>query len=447
MNQTFMKEKKILPLVLSMALPMVLSMAVNSLYNIVDSYFIAKLSEDAMTALSLVYPVQNLITSVAVGFGVGINAAIAFCLGAKEQKEADKAASQGLLLNLIHGILLAILCLVGMPAFLSMYTSNANVLSLALTYGNLAFLFSPVITVGITYEKIFQAIGWMKETMICMLVGFVANIILDPLLIFGIGFFPKWGIWGAAFATGTGQVLTLLAYLIYYYRRDRIIRIDFADCKPESAMVKRLYGVGIPATLNMALPSFLISVLNGILAGFSETYVLVLGVYYKLQTFIYLSANGIVQGIRPLVGYNYGAGEGKRVRKIYATGLVLTVFLMVLGTTLSWIMPERLFGLFTTNATTLSLGVEALHIISIGFIISAISVTTCGALEGIGMGLPSLMISLLRYSIVIMPAAFVLSRIFGATGVWMAFPIAETITGIASYIIWCKKRKSFIMVS
>ena len=151
-------------------------------------------------------------------------------------------------------------------------------------------------------------------------------------------------------------------------------------------------------------------VLNAILAGFSETYVMVLGVYYKLQTFIYLSATGIVQGIRPLVGYNYGAGEGKRVRNIYATGLVLTVFLMLSGTTLSWIMPERLFGLFTTNTNTLSLGVEALHIISIGFIVSAISVTTSGALEGIGMGLPSLIISLLRYAIVIMPAAFVLSR-------------------------------------
>lgn len=436
-----MKEKKILPLVLSMALPMVLSMAVNSLYNIVDSYFIAKLSEDAMTALSLVYPVQNLITSVAVGFGVGINAAIAFCLGAKEQKEADKAASQGLLLNLIHGILLAILCLVGMPAFLSMYTSNANVLSLALTYGNLAFLFSPVITVGITYEKIFQAIGWMKETMICMLVGFVANIILDPLLIFGIGFFPKWGIWGAAFATGTGQVLTLLAYLIYYYRRDRIIRIDFADCKPESAMVKRLYGVGIPATLNMALPSFLISVLNGILAGFSETYVLVLGVYYKLQTFIYLSANGIVQGIRPLVGYNYGAGEGKRVRSIYRTALTLSAIIMVFGTAVSWLIPGKLFGLFTSNADTLALGIEALRIISIGFVISAVSVTTSGSLEGMGMGMPSLVISLMRYAIVIMPAAFLLSHIFDATGVWMAFPIAETITGITSYLIWCKKRR------
>ena len=441
MNQIFMKEKKILPLVLSMALPMVLSMAVNSLYNIVDSYFIAKLSEDAMTALSLVYPVQNLITSVAVGFGVGINAAIAFCLGAKEQKEADKAASQGLLLNLIHGILLAILCLVGMPAFLSMYTSNANVLSLALTYGNLAFLFSPVITVGITYEKIFQAIGWMKETMVCMLVGFIANIVLDPLLIFGIGFFPKWGIWGAAFATGTGQVLTLLAYLIYYYRRDRIIRIDFADCKPESAMVKRLYGVGIPATLNMALPSFLISVLNGILAGFSETYVLVLGVYYKLQTFIYLSANGIVQGIRPLVGYNYGAGEGKRVRSIYRTALTLSAIIMVFGTAVSWLIPGKLFGLFTSNADTLALGIEALRIISIGFVISAVSVTTSGSLEGMGMGMPSLVISLMRYAIVIMPAAFLLSHIFDATGVWIAFPIAETITGITSYLIWCKKRR------
>lgn len=441
MNQTFMKEKKILPLVLSMALPMVLSMAVNSLYNIVDSYFIAKLSEDAMTALSLVYPVQNLITSVAVGFGVGINAAIAFCLGAKEQKEADKAASQGLLLNLIHGILLAILCLVGMPAFLSMYTSNATVLSLALTYGNLAFLFSPVITVGITYEKIFQAIGWMKETMVCMLVGFIANIVLDPLLIFGIGFFPKWGIWGAAFATGTGQVLTLLAYLIYYYRRDRIIQIGFADCKPESAMVKRLYGVGIPATLNMALPSFLISVLNGILAGFSETYVLVLGVYYKLQTFIYLSANGIVQGIRPLVGYNYGAGEGKRVRSIYKTALTLSAIIMVFGTAVSWLIPGNLFGLFTTNPDTLALGTQALRIISIGFIISAVSVTTSGSLEGMGMGMPSLVISLMRYAIVIMPAAFLFSHLFGATGVWMAFPVAEIITGITSYLIWCKKRR------
>ena len=206
-------------------------------------------------------------------------------------------------------------------------------------------------------------------------------------------------------------------------------------------MVKRLYGVGIPATLNMALPSFLISVLNGILAGFSETYVLVLGVYYKLQTFIYLSANGIVQGIRPLVGYNYGAGEGKRVRSIYRTALTLSAIIMVFGTAVSWLIPGKLFGLFTSNADTLALGIEALRIISIGFVISAVSVTTSGSLEGMGMGMPSLVISLMRYAIVIMPAAFLLSHIFDATGVWMAFPIAETITGITSYLIWCKKRR------
>lgn len=445
MNQTFMKEKKILPLVLSMSLPMVLSMAVNSLYNIIDSYFVAKLSEEAMTALSLVYPVQNFITSVAVGFGVGINAAIAFCLGSKETKKADAAASGGVLLNLIHGIFLAVFCILFMPAFLSMYTKNDVILSEALTYANLAFLFAPVITVGITYEKIFQAIGWMKETMICMLAGFVANIILDPLLIFGIGPFPRLGIFGAALATGTGQVLTLIAYLIYYYHRDKIIHIRLTDCRLNKSMVRRLYGVGIPATLNMALPSFLISALNGILVSFSETYVLVLGVYYKLQTFIYLSANGIVQGIRPLIGYNYGAGEGKRVQKIYLTALGLSGIVMVFGTGVSWLIPEPLFHLFTTNPDTLSLGVTALRIISIGFLFSALSVTTSGALEGLGMGLPSLVISLMRYLIFIIPAALVFSHFYGANGVWLAFPFAEILTGIISYIIWHRKQRHFLL--
>lgn len=204
MNQTFMKEKKILPLVLSMALPMVVSMAVNSLYNIIDSYFIAKLSEDAMTALSLVFPAQNIITSVAVGFGVGINAAIAFFLGAKEQTTADlRCKSRRIFQPHPRCSFNHFRASWHEEFFVHVHSSNTNVLSLALTYANLVFLFAPVVTVGITYEKIFQAIGWMKETMICMLVGFVTNIILDPLLIFGIGPFPKWGIWGAAFATGS----------------------------------------------------------------------------------------------------------------------------------------------------------------------------------------------------------------------------------------------------
>ena len=284
----------------------------------------------------------------------------------------------------------------------------------------------------------------MKVSMFSMICGFATNIILDPLMIFGIGPFPKMGISGAAYATGIGQVISLLVYIIVYFARPIPVKVERKLLKPDFKLLKRLYGIGIPATLNMALPSFLISALNGILAEFSDKYVLVLGVYYKLQTFIYLSANGIIQGIRPLVGYNYGAGEHKRVEKIYHTTLKLTVLIMALGMALSWIIPSQLIGLFTANPETIKIGVTALHIISFGFIISAVSVTSSGALEGLGMGNPSLMISLLRYVIVIIPTAFVLSRFMGATGVWMAFAVAEFVTGIISYFIYQKYAKKTI---
>lgn len=444
MDQSFMKEKKILPLVLSMSLPMVISMAVNAMYNIVDSFFVAKLSENAMTSLALVYPVQNIITSIGVGIGIGINSTVAYYLGAQDKKMANKATTQGVVMNFIHGLLLTILCTAFMPAFLKMFTNNQNIIDMSLEYANIVFMFSVASTVGITLEKIFQAVGQMKVSMFSMICGFATNIILDPLMIFGIGPFPKMGISGAAYATGIGQVISLLVYIIVYFARTIPVKIERKSLKPDFKLLKRLYGIGIPATLNMALPSFLISALNGILAEFSDKYVLVLGVYYKLQTFIYLSANGIIQGIRPLVGYNYGAGEHKRVDKIYRTTLKLTALIMALGMLLSWIIPSQLIGLFTTNPETIRIGVLALHIISFGFIISAVSVTSSGALEGLGMGNPSLMISLLRYVIVIIPTAFILSRFMGANGVWMSFVIAEFATGIISYFIYQKYAKKTI---
>lgn len=311
MEQTFMKEKKILPLVLSMSLPMVFSMAVNSLYNIVDSYFVAKLSEEAMTALALVYPVQNMINAIAIGFAIGINASVAFYLGAGDQKSADKAAAQGMFLNIVHGVVLTILCIAVMPVFLGMFSSDKKVISMALEYSNRAFLFATAITVGLVYEKLFQAVGKMKTSMICMMCGFIANIILDPLMIFGIGFFPAMGIAGAAYATGIGQLISLAVYLVMSKIDPIPVTMERQNLRLEGKIVGRLYSVGISATMSLALPSLLISVLNRILVGFSEKYVLVLGVYYKLQTFIYLTANGIIQGIRPLMGYNYGAAYSK----------------------------------------------------------------------------------------------------------------------------------------
>ena len=448
MNQEYMKTRKILPLVLSMSLPMVISMAVNALYNIVDSYFVAKISEDAMTALALVFPVQNLVNAIVIGFAIGINARVAFYLGAKEEKLADESASVGLLLNLIHGLVLALLCSAIMPSFLRMFTGDTQVIALACTYSTRVFAFAPVIGLELAYEKIFQAVGRMKVSMICMMLGCVTNIILDPVMIFGLGPVPKLGIAGAAYATGIGQCVTLAGYLLFYFARPMHVKVNVANMKTTGSVMKNIYTIGIPATLNLALPSLLISALNAILASiqvsalnailapFPGSYILVLGVYYKLQTFIYLTANGIVQGIRPLVGYNYGAGEYDRVKKITHTSMGLIALVMVMGMAISCAIPQQLMGLFTTSRTTMEIGGAALRIISFGFVVSSVSVTFSGVLEGLGKGMPSLLISLARYIVVMLPVSFVLSRLLQALGVWYGFAVTEYIVAVLSYYIY-----------
>lgn len=436
MQQTFMKTKPILPLVLSMSLPMVLSMMVASLYNIVDSYYVAKISEDAMTALSLVFPVQNLINAVTIGFAIGANAVISYLLGAQENSRADAAATQSILFNGIHGIILTVGCIGIMPFFLGLFTNDALVIDMGVRYSRIAFSFSIFVAVSMSLEKIFQAAGKMLMTMICMMSGCVINIILDPVLIFGWGPFPQMGIEGAALATGIGQTISLLIYIICYFAGNFPVHIRLRRDIFDLSLTRKMYSVGIPATLNLALPSLLISCLNIILSAYSQVYVLVLGVYYKLQTFLYLPANGIVQGMRPIIGYNFGAREHARVRKIYRTGLLLSACIMALGTILCWAIPEQLIGLFSSSAETIAVGSTALRIISIGFIVSSVSVISCGALEGLGMGGPSLAISLLRYTLLIIPAAFILSCFLQANGVWHAFWLTEVITAIISSILY-----------
>ena len=438
MNDTFMKEKPILPLLTSMALPMVISMLVNSLYNIVDSFFIAKISEEAMTALSLVYPIQNLINAIAIGYGVGINALIALYLGTGDRKSASAAATQGMVFSVIHGVLITIGSILIMPAFLRMFTSDQTVIALGIRYSSIAFSFSLVIMLSLSFEKIFQAVGRMKITMISLLCGCISNIILDPLLIFGIGFFPKLGISGAALATGIGQIITVMVYVMMYLTHPIPVRLNRTYIKFHPQMDLRLYAIGIPATLNMALSSLLISFLNGILAPYSQNAVVILGIYYKLQTFLYLPASGVVQGMRPLIGYNFGAREFGRVKKIYSTALCMSGIIMLLGTVLCLTASGQLMGCFTKNPETILAGQEALRIISIGFLVSAVSVTSSGALEGLGKGTQSLIISLSRYVVIIIPIAFVLCKIWGPTGVWHAFWITEFITAAIAAAVYKK---------
>lgn len=434
MNQTYMKDRPVLPLVLSMSLPMVLSMLVNSLYNIVDSFFVARISEDAMTALSLVYPIQNLINAVTIGFSIGVNAVISYYLGAQDRERAGAAAAHGLLLNALHGLILMAGSIAVMPVFLSLFTSGIT-LELGLRYSNIAFLFSVIIAAGMSYEKIFQAEGRMLTSMLCMLCGCLTNIILDPLMIFGIGPFPALGMEGAALATGTGQLVNLLLYIVIGCVRPLSVQIRWKAFRLNKEIALKIYAVGLPASLSLALPSLLISALNRILSAYSQSYMLVLGVYYKLQTFLYLPANGIVQGIRPLMGYNFGAEEHGRVREIYKTALALAAGIMALGTVLCWAVPGQLMGLFAESAETVEIGATALRIISGGFIVSAVSVISCGALEGLGRGGPSLLISLLRCAVLIIPAALLFSRLWGPAGVWHTFWITELLTAVFSLLL------------
>lgn len=442
MDQTFMKEKKVMPLVLSMSYPMAVSMAVNALYNIVDSFFVAKMSSSAMTALSLLFPVQNFVHAAAVGFGIGINAVVAFYMGAGKTDEADRAASSGTVLSILHGLVLMVVCIAVMPWFMSMFSSDAQTIEYGIAYTGVLFLFAPMDCTAMALEKIFQSTGRMKSTMFCLATGCIINIILDPLMIFGIGPFPEMGIKGAALATGIGQTLPVLIYFMMYRLDPLPVKFRLKYWKPKLYIMKKLYSVGNAAALNIALPSVQVSVLNGILASYSAGYVFVLGVYYKLQTFLYLSANGVVQGIRPLVGYNYGAGEHSRVKEIVRTSTVLVAAIMVAGTIVCQLMAGELMGIYTGDAQIIALGAPALRIISAGFIISSVSVVLSGALEGLSKGNASLVISLIRYIVFILPAAFLLSRVFGAVGVWHAFWITEIVAAVISYFVYVRATRN-----
>lgn len=436
MDQSYMKTKSIFSLVMAMSVPNILSMLINSLYNIVDSFFVARISEQAMNAISIVYPIQNLSLAIAVGFGIGINAQIAQLLGRGEERRAGVAGTAGMMLALVHGIAVFLLCRMFLPKFLGLYTQDADILTMSRQYGDIVLLFCGVQHLFIGMEKIYQSLGRMKTTMVCMSFGCIVNIILDPILIFGMGPIPAMGIAGAAWATGIGMTLELLLYGSIYVMHPIPIRLTRENLRVDRRLIGQLYNVGIPASLNMALPSVLISALNSILIGFSQVYVVILGAYYKLQTFVYMPANGLIQGIRPLIGYNFGAGEQERVKKIHRLTLLISTAMMAAGTVVCLLFPEWLMGLFANQPETIREGGIALRIISLGFAASAVSITACGCMEGLGMGMPPLVISLLRYTLLIIPAAFILSRFMGPAGVWHAFWVTELIAAVISWFYY-----------
>lgn len=430
-----MKRNPVFSLLISMSVPMMLSMLIQSLYNIVDSIYVSRLGTDALTAVSLAYPLQNAIVSVAVGIGVGISTAISIHLGAGDQEKADRSATLGIALTVFHCILFVLAGIFITRPFLSLFTDDPAILEDACDYTYIVLCLSFGALLQIAFEKIFQSIGQMKITMYLLIVGCVINIVLDPILIFGLLGFPALGVSGAAIATVIGQICAFLLYIAVYMRKSYAVHIRLKHLKFDRSIIRQIYGVGIPSSIMMLLPSVLISILNSILTALSDVYVAVLGVYFKLQTFIYMPANGIVQGMRPIIGYNYGAGENERVRSTIRYSLGCAAMLMLAGTLLSLLIPEQIFTLFDADAELMSAGVTALRIICIGFLVSSIGVIYSGTFEALGNGRNSLIISLLRQFAVTVPLAFFLSRVWGAAGVWAAFPAGEVIAAAAAYVL------------
>ncbi len=434
-ENTFMKTKPVLSLLISMSVPMMLSMLIQSLYNIVDSIYVSRLGTDALTAVSLAYPLQNAIVSVGVGIGVGISSAISIYLGKGDQEGADRSATIGIMLTVFHCILFILAGIFITKPFLSLFTENPAILQDACDYTYIVLCLSFGSLLQIAFEKIFQGIGQMKITMYLLSAGCVINIILDPILIFGLLGFPALGVAGAAIATVIGQISAFLLYVAVYLRKSYAVHIRLKHLKFDKKIIGQIYGVGIPSSIMMLLPSVLISILNSILAAISDVYVAVLGVYFKLQTFIYMPANGIVQGMRPIIGYNFGAGMTGRVRTAIRYSLACTAVLMLVGTALSLLIPGPIFSLFDADAQLMDAGIKALRIICLGFLVSTVGVIYSGTFEALGNGRNSLIISLLRQFAVTIPLSLVLSRFWGATGVWVSFPAGELCACLTAFFL------------
>lgn len=434
-EKSFMQTRPVFSLLLSMSVPMMLSMLIQSLYNIVDSIYVSWLGTNALTAVSLAYPLQNAIVSAAVGIGVGISSAISIHLGSGNREKANRAATIGMALTLLHCILFVLAGLFVTRPFLSLFTGNPDIYKDACSYTYIVLCFSFGSLLQISFEKIFQGIGEMKITMYFLAAGCIINIILDPILIFGLLGFPALGVTGAAIATVLGQIGSFVLYVIAYFRKSYAVKIHPKYLVADLAIIAQIYRVGIPSSIMMLLPSVLVSILNRILVVFSEVYVAVLGVYFKLQTFIYMPANGIVQGMRPIIGYNYGAGEAKRVKATIRYSLGCAAVLMLTGTVLALLLPEQILSLFDADTELMDAGITALRIISLGFLVSSIGIIYSGTFEALGSGRNSLIISLLRQFVITIPLSFILAEAIGPEGVWISFPAGEICASIAAYIL------------
>lgn len=419
-------------LLISMSLPMMISMLVQALYNIVDSVFVSRINENALTAVSLAFPIQTLMIALGSGTGVGINALLSKSLGEKNFNKANKTAVNGIFLSWVSYVvfLLVGIFLTG-PFYLSQ-TKDAQIIEYGKQYLTIICCCSFGMYTQFVSERLLQSTGKTFYTMITQGTGAIINIILDPIFIFGYFGVPRMGVAGAAIATVIGQIVAGIAAMIINIKKNTEIRIQFRGFKPDMHIITQIYRVGIPSIIMQAIGSVMTYGMNKILLAFTSTAAAVFGVYFKLQSFIFMPVFGLNNGMVPIIAYNYGAGKKGRLIKTIKLSIAYAVVLMLIGFAVFQIFPAQLFALFEASETMLSIGIPALRIISISFLLAGFSIVCSSVFQALGNGVYSMFVSIARQLVVLLPVAYLLSLSGSVTNVWWAFPIAELMSVLLS---------------
>lgn len=441
MTEEVQKENKmgympIPKLLFTMSMPMIISMLVQALYNVVDSAFVAQLNEDALTAVSMAFPVQNLMIAVSVGTGVGINALLSRSLGEKQFEQANLAAKNGLFLGIVSYAVFAILGLLGSRQFYLVQTDDPEIVAYGTQYVFVVTVFAFGLFLAVISERLLQSTGLTIYNMYTQGLGAIINIILDPILIFGLLGFPRLEVLGAAVATVIGQICGMLLGVVFNLRKNKEININMKGFRPDKATIKRIYQVGVPSIIMQSIGSVMVFGINKILMAFTSTAVSVFGVYFKLQSFVFMPVFGLNNGMVPIIAYNYGARNKKRIMQTAWLSIGAAVTIMLVGLLIFHVFAEQLLGIFDASEQMLAIGIPALRIISLSFSFAGYGIVVGSIFQALGNGVYSLMVSVARQLVVILPVAFVLAKVGGLIAVWWAFPIAEIVALVMSTILF-----------
>lgn len=433
-NENKMGIMNVNKLLLSMSIPMMISMMVQALYNVVDSIFVSRIGENALTAVSLAFPIQNLMISVVVGTGVGINTFVSKSLGERNFDNANKAANNGVLLAIISSLVFVVFGIIGSKTFFETQTNITEIISYGNEYLTIVCIISIFMFLQITFEKLLQSTGKTIYTLITQSTGAIINIILDPILIFGLFGLPKMGVKGAAIATVIGQMIAMLLAIYFNIKKNNEITLSFSNFKLDSKIVKKIYAVGLPSILMASIGSVMTYGMNRILIAFSSTATAVFGVYFKLQSFVLMPVIGLNNGIVPIIAYNVGARKKERIVKTIKLGTLYAMCITITGLVVIQFIPDKLLMMFNATDDMLSIGITALRIISLSFIFAGFNMVALSVFQALSHGVLSMEVSLIRQLVVLLPVAYLLSLTGSINIIWWSFPIAEIVSLIFSVI-------------